>query len=125
MDKLINFKKTLGELKKYIALPIQNDRDIAGIIQAFEFTFEQSWKSIQKIAYEQSSEIGNPKSAFSYAMQNNWIHSAEEAKWLQLLRDRNLTSHTYQAHLAHEVLGRIQNDYILMFETLLNKLETL
>ena len=45
MSPTHNFKKTLEELDAFLKLPIQNDRDIAGIIQAFEFTFEQCWKS--------------------------------------------------------------------------------
>ncbi len=39
MNAVTNFTKALNELKKYLALPIQNDRDRAGIIQAFEYTF--------------------------------------------------------------------------------------
>jgi hypothetical protein len=38
-------------------MPIENDRDRAGIIQAFEFTFEQSWKSVQKLAAAQDLVI--------------------------------------------------------------------
>lgn len=122
MSPTFNFEKTLNELKKYLSIPVQNDRDRAGIIQAFEFTFEQSWKSIQKVAGTQGVDIGNPKAAFSYALQNNWISAINEPKWLQLLKDRNLTSHTYQEDLAKEVLGRIESDYILMFESLLGHL---
>jgi nucleotidyltransferase substrate binding protein (TIGR01987 family) len=123
MSPTHNFKKTLEELDAFLKLPIQNDRDIAGIIQAFEFTFEQCWKSIQKIATSQAGQVGNPKSAFSYALQNGWISWEEEDLWIQLLKDRNLTPHTYQEDLAHEVLGRIQNQYLRMFQQLLPKLE--
>jgi nucleotidyltransferase substrate binding protein (TIGR01987 family) len=125
MDKLINFRKTLSELKKYLSIPVSNDRDRAGIIQGFEFTFEQSWKSIQKIAAEQGASIGSPKAAFSFAMQNQWILISDEPKWLALLKDRNLTSHTYQEELAHEVIERIQTQYVRMFESLLASLEKL
>ena len=122
MSPTQNFQMTLNELTEYIRLPIQNNRDIAGIIQAFEFTFEQSWKSIQKIANSDGVALGSPKAAYSYAMQNNWIDLKEESKWLQLLKDRNLTSHTYQENLAHEVLQRIQIDYLNMFQHLLKHL---
>jgi nucleotidyltransferase substrate binding protein (TIGR01987 family) len=118
-----NFKKTLEELDAFLKLPIKNDRDIAGIIRAFEFTFEQCWKSIQKIAGAQGVEIGSPKSAFSYALQNSWIRFEEETFWVELLKDRNLTSHTYQEDLAKEVLSRIQTRYLRMFQELLSHLE--
>lgn len=121
-DDLLNFRNTLNELKKYVTTPIEDDRDRAGIIQAFEFTFEQSWKAIQKIAAKQGVEIGNPKAAFSYAMQNNWIPKNDEGRWLELLKDRNLTTHTYQEDIAKDVLGRITEDYLAMFTELLSGL---
>lgn len=124
MNKAANFRKTVLELKRYLALPIQNDRDRAGIIQAFELTFEQSWKAVQKVASAQGIEIANPKRAFGYAMQNGWIPQSDEALWLQLLRDRNLTRHTYQQALAKEILDRIAGQYVSMFESLLSALES-
>ena len=123
MRPIENFHKTLSELKKYLSEPIENDRDRAGIIQAFEFTFEQSWKSIQKIATYHGVTIGNPKHAFSYALTNQWIPSKDEQKWLGLIKDRNLTTHTYHVDLAEEVVERVQHRYVHMFESLLNELQ--
>jgi len=123
MEKLRNFESTLTELQNFIGMPIENNRDVAGIIQAFEFTFEQSWKAIQKIAGEQGVTLGNPKSAFSYALENGWIAIEAEPRWLQLLKDRNLTSHTYQEDYAREVLERIKNQYLGMFAQLLKALK--
>jgi nucleotidyltransferase substrate binding protein (TIGR01987 family) len=125
MDKLTNFRKTLNELKSYVAIPILTNRDRAGVIQAFEFTYEQAWKALQKFASESGSEVGSPKSAFIFALQNKWIKESEEAKWLKLLKDRNLTTHTYQEEIAEEVLQRINSDYLRMFQELLDILETL
>ena len=120
MDDLVNFRKSLAQLKTFVSLPIKNDRHRFGIIQAFEFTFEQAWKAIQKRAGTQGVEIGNPKSAFMYAMKNQWLSTNEEQSWLQLLKDRNQTSHTYEEILAKEVLERIQNVYVRLFEGLVD-----
>jgi nucleotidyltransferase substrate binding protein (TIGR01987 family) len=117
-----NFEQTLKQLKAFVALPIQNDRDRAGIIQAFEFTFEQSWLSIQKIAGSMGQMTPSPKQAFTFGMSQGWILQSDEARWLQMIRDRNLTSHTYRQAIADEVLGRIQADYIELFDQLLKKL---
>jgi nucleotidyltransferase substrate binding protein (TIGR01987 family) len=119
-----NFQKTLTQLKTYLAEPIVDDRDRAGIIQAFEFTFEQSWKTIQKIAGRIGSQVGNPKQAYTLAIQSGWIDRKEEPQWIRLLEDRNLTSHTYKEALAKEVLGRIQNHYVQMFDGLLKQLNS-
>lgn len=118
-----NFEGTLQQLKLFQSMPIENDRDRAGIIQAFEFTFEQSWLSIQKIAGALGLRAPSPKQAFSVAMAQGWIKSKDESKWLRMLEDRNLTSHTYKQAIANEVLNRISSDYIPLFEDLLAQLK--
>lgn len=119
-----NFRKTLEQLKAYTATPIEDDRDRSGVIQAFEFTFEQSWKAIQKIAGKQGVDVASPKGAFSFAMQSKWIVAKQEQDWLQMIGDRNLTSHTYREDIANEVLERITGKYIAMFESLLAALSS-
>ncbi len=125
MDDLLNFRKTLTQLKAFAALPILNDRDKAGIIQAFEFTFEQCWKSLQKRAGKEGVETASPRQAFMFAFQNAWITKDKEAIWLKMLDDRNLTSHTYKEDVAKNVLDRILKDYITGFDTILTKLENM
>lgn len=122
MDELINFEKTLKQLKSFVALPIQNDRDKAGIIQAFEYTFEQCWKSLQKRAGHEGMQTGSPKKAFMFAFQNGMIQKEDETLWLQMIEHRNLTSHTYKEDVATEVLNHIISDYIPSFQKLLEKL---
>lgn len=123
MDDLTNFEKTLIQLKKFTALPIQNDRDKAGILQAFKYTFEQCWKSIQKKAGHEGSQVASPKKAFMFAFQNNWIDKKNEHIWLKMIKDRNLTSHTYREDVASEVLQNIIKFYIPGFEQLVEKMK--
>lgn len=66
---LENFKLTIDTLSSFLSKPIENNRDKAGIIQAFEFTFEQCWKALQQEASGQGVIVGSPKGAFSFAMQ--------------------------------------------------------
>jgi hypothetical protein len=42
---------------------------------------------------------------------------------VQLLTDRNLTSHTYQRAVADQVLEPIQKNYIRMFKELLKTID--
>jgi nucleotidyltransferase substrate binding protein (TIGR01987 family) len=124
MNDLLNFRKTLQQLKKFTSMPIQNDRDKAGVIQAFEFTFEQCWKAIQKRAGHEGVEVGSPKKAFMFAFQNSWIEKSSENLWLEMLEDRNMTSHTYKEDVANEVLDHIVKKYLPAFESLLKKMES-
>lgn len=114
-----NFIKTLAQLKSYCSTPIVDDRDRSGIIQGFEFTFEQAWKSIQKITPSLGIQVASPKQAFQAALQLGWIQNKDEPTWIKMMEDRNSTSHTYKEDLAKEVLTRISNHYISLFEELL------
>jgi nucleotidyltransferase substrate binding protein (TIGR01987 family) len=121
--ELENFEKTLAQLTSFLSEPVVTDRDRAGVIQAFEFTFEQSWKAIQKIAGHSGVVVGTPKQAYAAAVRAGWIPIEQEPSWIRLIDDRNRTSHTYKEQLAQEVLARIQGQYRSMFEALLGALD--
>ncbi len=67
--------------------------------------------------------MGSPKKAFSVAMQNGWIDPAFEDRWMQMIKDRNLTTHTYEESLAKQILVNVQEQYVDMFGVLLQRLE--
>jgi len=117
-----NFEKSFKKLKSFVDQGIKDDLDRAGLIQGFEFTFEQSWKAIQKKATSEGIAINSPKQAFSWAMKQSWIASSEESKWLDMLADRNLTTHTYREELAQNVADHIEKVYVTLFEGLLKKI---
>jgi nucleotidyltransferase substrate binding protein (TIGR01987 family) len=107
-----NFGRALSQLREFVALPVVNDRDRAGIIQAFEFTFEQSWKAFQKIAGDEGLAATSPRQALLAAVQLQLIVAAEEETWLSMLQDRNRTSHLYQESVAREIVDRIAGLYL-------------
>ena len=47
---LDNFDRALAALEDAVALPVAEDRDIGGIIKAFELTYETAWKA-PKVEY--------------------------------------------------------------------------
>jgi nucleotidyltransferase substrate binding protein (TIGR01987 family) len=121
-DPNLNFNKALRRLKEFIALPINSDRDKAGIIQAFEFTYEQSWKSLQKRASNEGIQVKTPRQAFEFGIQIGFITATEENQWINLINDRNLTSHIYDETTADKVVDRITRVYLKMFESLAKSL---
>ena len=94
---LKNIDKALEELKSYVEEPIETNRDRAGIIKAFEFTFELFWKTYQKLAQNEGLEVGGPKSSLKAAFQMGLVLPEEENIWLRMLDDRNLMFHVYQS----------------------------
>ena len=48
-----SFGKAFAKLHEFSAMPMANDRDRAGVNQAFEFTFEQCWKAFQRVSTAQ------------------------------------------------------------------------
>ena len=123
LQSVNNYEQALNRLHEFIDEPIVNDRDRAGIIQAFEFTFELSWKTIQKIAQYEELEIGGPKTALKQAYNMNFIENEFENSWILMLKDRNLMSHTYKEDVAIDVCEHIQTVYIKAFDNLLSKLK--
>ncbi|MBU4273965.1 MAG: nucleotidyltransferase substrate binding protein [Planctomycetes bacterium] len=97
-----NFGKALAKLREFAAMPVVNDRDRAGIIQAFEFTFEQCWKAFRQIAAAQGIAVVSPRQSLEAALQLKLIDPAEETTWLEMLHDRNMTSHLYQMDVHWE-----------------------
>ena len=60
-----NADAAVTRLEAFIALPVQNERDQAGIIQAFEFTFEACWNLVQKVARAEGLDAPSPRAAVS------------------------------------------------------------
>jgi nucleotidyltransferase substrate binding protein (TIGR01987 family) len=111
-----NFGKALAKLQEFAAMPIANDRDRAGIVQAFEFTFEQCWKTFQQAAARQGITVGSPRQSLQAAVQLGLIAAADEETWLDMMRDRNVTSHLYHEAWASEIAERIVSRYLLTLE---------
>ena len=73
---------------------MQDDRDQAGAVQAFEFCYELAWKMMKRVLATQGVEVGSPKDTFRKAALAKLIDDPEI--WFDFLEKRNLTSHTYE-----------------------------
>lgn len=78
-------------------------RDAA--IQRFEFTFELAWKALKAFYFEKGIDLHSPKEVFRHAFAAGDIQ--DEKIWLEMLKDRNLTSHTYNEPLACDVFSHL------------------
>ena len=114
--KLENFEKALVKLKDGTKqYDSSNDLTRDGLIQRFEFTFELAWKTL-KIIFEEEGVLGlnSPKLVLKEAYSADIIQ--DQSLWLNMLSDRNATSHIYSESLAIEICDRIINCYEMEFE---------
>ena len=105
--KFEKFKKALLSLEAIYLKPMQDDRSNGdATIQRFEFTFELAWKFLKDYFLERDLELHYPKEVIQEAFNVNLID--DEVLWIKMLKDRNMTSHTYDEKLADEIYKRIK-----------------
>ena len=113
------FKNAYLKLKQFINEDNGSELARAGILHAFEFTFELWWKYLQR--YLDSLYIleeHGPSSVIKIAFQNGILKDGQI--YMDMLRDRNLISHTYKENMAEEIYLRIKNNHILTLEKFYN-----
>ncbi len=81
---------------------MQDDRDQAGAIQAFEFSYELAWKMMKRVLEARGLEVGSPKDTFRKAALEKLIDDPEI--WFEFQMKRNLTSHTYEQENVDAIL---------------------
>ena len=114
--------KAIIALKQMVEKPMQVDRsNIDACIQRFEFTIELFWKLLKRILESKGQEATYPKDVLREAFKGMLIN--EEDVWLQMLEDRNKTSHAYNQDLADEIYNHITTNYYPILESTYLKLK--
>ncbi len=99
--------RALVKLEQMAALPLDLDRAyIDSTIHRFEFVIELFWKLLKKIIEDLGQEVNYPREVIQEAFAGHLIN--DEKIWLQMLLDRNLTSHTYNEKLADDIYAHIK-----------------
>jgi len=83
------------------------DRDRAGAIQAFEFSYKLAWKTIKRILNSRGIEAQSPRDSFREAAHNHWI--SDPKVWFSFIEKRNLSSHTYDEEKVLNVVSIFEN----------------
>lgn len=88
-------------------------------IQRFEYTFEALWKFIKDYLKEKEGIVCNsPKSCFKEAFSVGLLNEDETVRFLEMVDDRNMTSHTYKEEVAQILYAKMQGYCSLMEELL-------
>lgn len=116
---LSKFNDAFSRLKEG-ALQAKDDLGKDGVIQRFEFTFELLWKSLKVFLEYEGIECRTPRECLKSAFRIGIIE--DEEAFLDMLEDRNKTSHIYDKEESEKIFQRIRNDYIPRIEKILDKL---
>ena len=127
LQRLENYCRALAALQRAIAIANQralSELEEQGMIQAFEFTHELSWLLLKDYLADQGvSGISGSRDAVREAMVRELLPVGTEETWMAMIRSRNLTSHTYNPELAHEIASLIQQTYIFALTALQRELQ--
>ena len=118
-DKLDNFSNALKKLEEAFAEE-GHSLCLDGTIKRFEFSFEMAWKALKKFLLYEGTECLSARDCIKKAYQLEFIK--EEEIWLNILKDKNSTSHIYNEKEAEEIYQRIKNVYFAEFKKLEEKL---
>ncbi len=115
-----NYLRALATLRNAVELARQrplSELEQQGLIQGFEFTHELAWNVLKDFLEEKgiSGLIGS-RDATRSAFKNGLIEEGEI--WMDMIRARNLTSHTYQLELASRIASDILTRYYPAFDAL-------
>jgi nucleotidyltransferase substrate binding protein (TIGR01987 family) len=112
-----NFSKAMRLLENALQIENPDITQKAGIIQFFEMSFELSWNMVKDYLEEQGFvDVKSPRSALKKAFEIEII--ADGHSWMDLLVDRNLTSHTYDEEKATAVEDLIHRKYYPLLKEL-------
>jgi nucleotidyltransferase substrate binding protein (TIGR01987 family) len=113
MQKL---EKALCRLEEVVNLQDANPLLTDATIQRFEFCIELFWKTFRHLLALEGRETYSPKESLQAAYQLGWLQ--DEQAWLGMLKDRSLTSHTYNELLAEQIVQHVRLYYPEMKRTL-------
>ncbi|WP_373481535.1 HI0074 family nucleotidyltransferase substrate-binding subunit [Acetobacterium sp.] len=123
-NKVENFKKAVDRLYEGILELQVNESSVVrdGVIQRFEFTTELAWKAAREYLMDQGFvDINSPKSVMKEAFSFGLI--SDDKIWIQILNDRNMTSHIYKEELADEICERIIKTHFQELKALSQRLK--
>ena len=113
-----NYLCAFAALQRAVSLARQRDLselEQQGLIQSFEFTHELAWNVLKDYLEETGiAGIIGSKGATREAFKNGLISDGES--WMEMIRSRNLSTHTYNKDTADELVTNILSRFYPAFD---------
>ena len=87
----------------------ENDIYRIALIGAFEFTYELAWKTLKDFLNYQGVEVSLPRDVLRSAFAHGLMEDG--ACWMDMLQDRNVLAHSYDAIKAKAAADTITTRY--------------
>ena len=127
IQRFDNFASAMKQLSDAVEISKKrplSDLEKQGTIRAFEFTHELAWNTLKDyFEYQGNSSITGSRDATREAFQKGLIQDGNV--WMEMLKSRNLTSHTYNKKIADDIVSEITTHYIIAFKEFQIKMESL
>lgn len=128
IQRFSNYRKALVKFNQAVEI-VSNQMDWGedvddlleeGLIQRFEYTHELAWKVMKDYAeYQGHTNIQGSRDAFRKGLEMGII---DDERWMESIKDRNLTSHNYDDETAQNVLTAIIEVYAPMLNAFEQKM---
>ena len=126
LQRFSNYNKALAQLEKAVLLARQrplSNLEAQGIIQAFEYTHELAWNVMKDyFEYQGNTNITGSRDAIKEAFKVGIVADGEG--WMDTIRSRNRTVHTYNEQTANEIKDAIIHFYFQLFKEFKTKMES-
>ena len=121
-QRFINFNKVFSQLDRFMQEKSLNEMEEQGLIKAFEYTYELSWKTLQDLLKDKGyTNVVGPKPVIEQSFQDGYI--VDGKGWMRMHVSRNLTSHTYDEETAEEIIKSIRSEYFDLLKNLQTRLQ--
>ena len=112
--------QTLAEAEQIAAQRPLSKLEMQGLIQGFEFTHELAWNLLKDfLEHKGYTGLIGSRDATRTAFSNALISDGEV--WMDMIKDRNQTSHTYNLAVAerigHDILTRFYPAFVALAGT--------
>lgn len=122
-----NYKKALKQLEEAVELTKErklSNLEKQGLVQAYKLTQELSWKVLKDFMQSRGTqELYGSKDVVREAFKIGLIENGDV--WMEMIKSRNLTSHTYDEATIEEIINLITDKYYYEFNKLNQKMDKL
>jgi nucleotidyltransferase substrate binding protein (TIGR01987 family) len=126
IQRFKHFEQAYTQLER--AVDISKKRPLSeleeqGIIQAFEYTHELAWNVLKDFLEEQGlRDLYGSKDSSREAFKRGLLENGDI--WMDMIKSRNLTSHTYNRNISQKIVQAILEYYYAEFGQLLARMKS-